>query len=580
MHKRGSPVAMGAAASLLAALVIASGWANPAALAQWLPGAQGMGTATALALLLVVVAGAWLLYRKVRPLAHELVTVHSRLRTLLDNVPSAVITTDEAGRIETANPAATRMFGYAPGEMEGRSLETMLAKPECGKSSSVLLPLGEAGSAQQATAAGGRVTEGVLGRWRSILKKAFASGQPDQFEFLLPIVGGFRIYQARITPEFARDGTVATVLTIAHDITDLKQAEAVLRESEQRIKGITANVPGMVYQCRRRAGEKALAFNYVNDSAPALCGLPPQDILADPEAFFRLIHSQDQGSFHETLERSADKLTVWNWEGRIIIAGGDEKWINLRATPRQTGTGDIIWDGIIFNITENKRAEQQIRQSREQLRELSAYHETAIENERKKIAREIHDELGQTLTALRMDVSVLGMNFGQDNPQLLEKIRPLKDLVDQTIRLARNVTAHLRPTALDLGITSAIEWLAEDFRKRTGIECKAKGIDKEIALDDNRATAVFRILQESLTNVIRHAAATRVEITLKQRKGMLSLKVRDNGRGFDPDGIRQKKSFGLVGIRERALALGGEVVIASAPDQGTTLSVSIPTETH
>lgn len=544
-----------------------------------------MGAATALALLLVVVAGAWLLYRKVRPLAHELVTVHSRLRTLLDNVPSAVITTDEAGRIETANPAATRMFGYAPGEMEGRSLETMLAKPECGKSSSVLLPPGEAGSAQQAMAAGapapgGRVTEGVLGRWRSILKKAFASGQPDQFEFLLPIVGGFRIYQARITPEFARDGTVATVLTIAHDITDLKQAEAVLRESEQRIKGITANVPGMVYQCRRRAGEKALAFNYVNDSAPALCGLPPQDILADPEAFFRLIHSQDQGSFHETLERSADNLTVWNWEGRIIIAGGDEKWINLRATPRQTCTGDIIWDGIIFNITENKRAEQQIRQSREQLREFSAYHETAIEEERKKIAREIHDELGQTLTALRMDVSVLGMNFGQDNPQLLEKIQPLKDLVDQTIQLARNVTAHLRPTALDLGITSAIEWLAEDFRKRTGIECKAKGIDKEIALDDNRATAVFRILQESLTNVIRHAAATRVEITLKQRKGMLSLKVRDNGRGFDPDGIRQKKSFGLVGIRERALALGGEVVIASAPGQGTTLSVSIPTETH
>src|SRR5574340_119375 len=492
MHKRVSPVAMGAVVSLLAALVIASGWANPAALAQWLPGAQDMG-ATALALLLVVVAGAWLLYRKVRLLAGGLVAVHSRLRTLLDNVPSAVITTDEAGRIETANPAAMRMFGYAPGEMEGRSLETMLARPECGKSPIALLPPGEAGSAQQAVAAGGRVTEGILGRWRSILRKVFASGQPDQFEFLLPVVGGFRIYQARVTPEFARDGTVATVLTIAHDITDLKQAEAVLRESEQRINGITANVPGMIYQCRRRAGEKALVFDYVNDGAPALCGLPPQDILADPEAFTRLIHSQDLGSFHETLERSADKLTVWNWEGRIIIAGGDEKWINLRATPRQTGTGDIVWDGIIFNITENKRAEQQIRQSREQLREFSAYHEAAIEEERKKIAREIHDELGQTLTALRMDVSVLGMNFGQDNPQLLEKIRPLKDLVDQTIQLARNATAHLRPTALDLGITSAIEWLAEDFRKLTGIECKAKGIDKEIALDDNRATAVFRI---------------------------------------------------------------------------------------
>lgn len=227
------------------------------------------------------------------------------------------------------------------------------------------------------------------------------------------------------------------------------------------------------------------------------------------------------------------------------------------------------------DITERKEADRRLEESRMQLRALAANRDDAREEERKHIARELHDELGQFLTALRMNVSLLRVRFGESNPALLEHVKNMTELVDRTIQVVRNVAASLRPAALDMGVQAALEWLVEEFVTHTGIPCELQVTEARIDLDDHRATAVFRVLQESLTNVARHADASQVKIVLQCNGQQYQIDVCDNGKGFDPDHTR-KKSLGLVGMRERVLILGGEFSIASKPGQGTTLEVRIP----
>jgi len=213
---------------------------------------------------------------------------------------------------------------------------------------------------------------------------------------------------------------------------------------------------------------------------------------------------------------------------------------------------------------------------KEQLARERAYElETSREEERKHLTREIHDELGQHLSALRMGVSVVGLEFGGKNPSLQGKIEGMVTLVDATIKVVRNVVSSLRPSALDMGVVSALEWLAEEFTGHTGVPCSLDVCEENIVLDDQRATTIFRIAQESLTNISRHAHASQVKISLERIDKHYVLQVRDNGVGFDT-ARRKKKSLGLIGIRERTSMLGGEVAIFSVPGVGTTIKVLIP----
>jgi signal transduction histidine kinase len=207
---------------------------------------------------------------------------------------------------------------------------------------------------------------------------------------------------------------------------------------------------------------------------------------------------------------------------------------------------------------------------------LAAQGEAVREEERKRLAREIHDEWGQILTALRMDVSLLRLQFGVRDAALLEKVQGMNVLLDRAIQSARDIVSNLRPTALDMGIVSAVEWLCNEFTQHNGTVCVMRTSDERIDLDEAHAVVAFRIVQESLTNVARHSDASHVEITLMQAAGVLHMAVRDNGRGFDAAIIPNRKSFGLLGMRERAIALGGTVEIASTPQQGTVVSFSMP----
>jgi signal transduction histidine kinase len=230
------------------------------------------------------------------------------------------------------------------------------------------------------------------------------------------------------------------------------------------------------------------------------------------------------------------------------------------------------------HINERKQAEEALRQSQEELRELASYQERIKEDERKRIAREIHDELGQNLLALRIDIAMLHARTGTTHPKLNKKVHSVLDHIDATMKAMRAIINNLRPTVLDLGLNAAIEWQVKDFQRRTGIACELMMPADELNVDDNRATALFRILQESLNNVFRHARASKTNISLKVEQERLFMSVSDNGVGIFPGCRRKANSFGLVGIKERISALGGEFSLEAGEESGTSLTVSIPLE--
>ncbi len=227
-------------------------------------------------------------------------------------------------------------------------------------------------------------------------------------------------------------------------------------------------------------------------------------------------------------------------------------------------------------VAERKHAEQALRESQARLRELAAYQEKLKEDERKRIAREIHDELGQTLLALRLDVAMLHARTADQHPRLHDKAGVALRYIDTTMRSIRSIMNNLRPPVLDLGLHAAMEWQVNEFRRMSGTPCELVIDSAELKLDDAHATAVFRVLQESLTNIVRHARATSVRVELKVDAHKLHMAVRDNGIGMYPSDRRKAHRFGLVGMEERICALGGELRIDTVPGSGTGVYVTMP----
>ena len=219
--------------------------------------------------------------------------------------------------------------------------------------------------------------------------------------------------------------------------------------------------------------------------------------------------------------------------------------------------------------------------SRERLRNLAARLHRVREEERTMIAREIHDELGQTLTGLRIDLSWMLERLPPRKKELVERARAALLLVDETLDTVRRLSHDLRPAMLDdLGLEAAIEWQVEEFARRAGCRCSVELKAGEIGLDNERDIVVFRILQEALTNVTRHAAADKVKVSLQSPDGHLVLEVADNGRGISEEEMRSSESIGLIGMRERAGAMGGRLNISRGGKGGTVVSVDVPLHRH
>jgi signal transduction histidine kinase len=225
---------------------------------------------------------------------------------------------------------------------------------------------------------------------------------------------------------------------------------------------------------------------------------------------------------------------------------------------------------------EFRESEAKLQLSNENLRRLGAHAEHIKEEERRRIAREIHDDLGQNLLALRIEADMLLARTGERHPRLNARVRATVQQIDVTIKSVRQIINDLRPNVLDLGLNAAVDWQIAEFRRRTGIRCELKECHQDIQISDHCATAMFRILQESLSNILRHAQATRVQVALQVERDWIWMSVGDNGIGFSPMGRHKPGSFGLVGIEERVNILGGSFEIHSAPDAGTTIHVAVP----
>lgn len=345
---------------------------------------------------------------------------------------------------------------------------------------------------------------------------------------------------------------------------------------------IVANAPGMVFQYVRSEDDQD-RIPFVSDQCFNLLGIPAETLQANPGLFMSLVLEEDQESLRRSRSQSAIHLSTWSWEGRLRIeAFHDVKWVSLRASPRREPGVGVIWEGILVNVTQSRQRETRLRQSHDRLREVSLHVIAAREHERIRIAREIHDDLGGNLTAIKIDLDWLTRHIADDDMLLLEKLRTVEQLINRTIDSIRRISRDLRPGIMDFGIVAAIEWEAREFSRRLGIACDVRCGDQDIELDQDAMVSVFRILQEALTNIAKHAHASHVSVRLNQveppgsAQPELVLEVRDDGCGITPTGREKPDSFGIRGMVERAGLLDGELVVEGGPGKGTTVRLSMP----
>jgi len=364
-------------------------------------------------------------------------------------------------------------------------------------------------------------------------------------------------------------GKILYQIVNVQDITARRLAEDVLRESEAMLA---------CAQAQGKLGSWQLDISNDRAVCSAECcrifGLP-HGTPFNYRTFIDCVHPDDR-AYVDRAWRAAMAGDPYDIQHRVVV-DGEVKWVRERAelefAPDWTPVRGI---GTAQDITELKRHEDELLRSRQNLRELAAHHEKVREAERTRIAREIHDELGQFLTALRMDTAMLKIRFGEGNPELLRHTDAMKKTIDTTIGVVRNLASSLRPGALDMGLVSAAEWLLSGFEERTRIRCHLHAPQEYLALDEECGTAAFRILQESLTNITRYAEAAEVSVRIELVDGVLEMDIRDDGVGFDQAEVRSRKTFGLMGMRERALQFGGESRIDTRPGAGTAVHIRIP----
>jgi PAS domain S-box-containing protein len=314
---------------------------------------------------------------------------------------------------------------------------------------------------------------------------------------------------------------------------------------------------------------------YVNRFGLEQLGLPLEKIIGKPrKSLFPAAVAESQGINLEKVFQTGKPLNV---ENRITF-GTREGWVNTWLVPFQKEKNRVQSIlGISRDITERKKAEEELQNSQKELRALSARLQSVREEERAKIAREIHDDLGQALTSLKLDSAWVMKNLLPDQTALKDKLQAMGKRIDQTVRSVRRLSTELRPRILDdFGLVAALEWQAQEFEKKTGLRCRFRSSLQRPDPDPDRSVAIFRIFQETLTNVVRHSGAQKVEAALRKEKKGLRLTIRDNGRGISEEEISRTKSLGLVGMRERAILFGGELTIQGKPGKGTTVILKIP----
>jgi two-component system sensor histidine kinase UhpB len=470
---------------------------------------------------------------------HELMeTAATEWRTTFDAINDAVFLFDQEGRIKRCNNAMLLMIGKPFGEIIGRRCWEVLhgvSEPP------------ERCALTRVHKSRHRETEALLrdNRW----------------------------FNVSIDPLQNQEGDFLGGVHIMTDITEQKRSEEALQQSEERFRNVVETMKVGL----STVNEKGV-LTYANEYYCNMLGYSMDEIIGRSTPDFLYYEGGRKAQEDIFAKRRMGMHDSTPYEITCRKKDGRKVYAIVSPTPQFDENGRYIGSfAIQTDITEHKQVEEELHSSREQLRDLTSYLQSVREEERTNIAREIHDELAQVLTALKMDVSWLDNRLPRDQMPLIEKTRSMSDLINTTIQTVKRISAELRPGILDdLGLVAAIEWQAEEFQHRTGIVCRVIIDPEELTVEKDRSTAIFRIFQETLTNVSRHAGASRVTVRLREKNGMLSLMVRDNGKGITKKQILDSKSFGLIGMRERVHPWGGAVDIKGIPGKGTTVLVDVP----
>jgi PAS domain S-box-containing protein len=355
------------------------------------------------------------------------------------------------------------------------------------------------------------------------------------------------------------------------------------QDANVRIRSITARVGDIIETAMDPiitidAKQRIVLFNSAAEKA---FGWPRKAMFGQP--LEKLLPERFRGAHRAHVNRFAHTgSTVRRMGGAAVLsalrANGDEFPIEASISQHRED-GRPLLSVVLRDVSERVRMDEQLRRSQDELRHFAAAANLARDQEQSRLARELHDELGQTLTVLQMDAAWCKSRVPGGDPMSVARHEKIETTLKEMVAATRRMATGLRPLMLDdLGLVPAVDWLVETFTQRHGIPCGLNVDAEELTLPNDKATAVFRIVQESLVNAGKHAQASKVDVFMRCAEGMLTVRVVDDGKGFSLDAPRKPNSFGLLGLRERALLSGGEIVILSAPGRGTSVVARIPLE--
>jgi len=471
----------------------------------------------------------------------------ARLNGIIESVMDGIITVDEHQNIVIFNAAAEAMFGCAAANVLGTPLGQFVPARSRDRHHAYVGDFGQTG-----------VTTRRMGG-QSEITGLRANGEefPMEASISQAVVGGKKLFTV-----------------ILRDITHRKQAEAALRDSAERYQRLVELVPNAIWV------EREQRITFVNQacvqilgaqSAEQLLGRSPLELI-HPD--YHALATTRRSRLREGLE--SEPLV----EKRVIRLDGEVRDVEITEASFYD-EGKLAVLAVLRDVTERKRAERELEESREQLRRLSTSLQAVREEEKTRIARELHDELGQSLTGLKMDLAQLGSQLRPEQSDALNRAKSMQSLLDTTVASVRRIATELRPLMLDdLGLVPTIEWLVHDFSQRSGIAVELTLPSAEFDVGPELSTAVFRVLQESLTNVARHAQASRVAVALSGTDNNVELRVQDNGKGIGAAGAGGAKTLGVLGMRERTAILGGTFTLESEPGMGTSIVMMIPRQSQ
>jgi PAS domain S-box-containing protein len=485
---------------------------------------------------------------RVRQAANRnLQSAEARVTDIVESAMDPLIAVDEQQRVVLFNAAAEKAFLWPRAAVLGQPLDKLIPQRFRGGHRAHIQRFADTG-----------VTSRRMGS-QMVLMALRADGE----EF--PI-------EASISQHAENGQKLFTV--ILRDIAERVRAESLLARSEARLRGILDSAMDAIITV-----DESQHIVIFNSAAEAMFGCAKDEAVGAPLAWFiperfRAVHGNHVRTFGQTGTASRRMGAL-----RIVTGlrrNGEEFPIDASISQIEEG-GAKLYTVILRDVTARVQAEEALLRSREELQQLGVIAHQAREQEKSRIARELHDELAQGLTALQMDVAWCKEKLPAGQDGMARKLQRMEALLDTTVSATRRIAADLRPLMLDdLGLVPAVEWLVENFTQRTGVPCELAVSTSDLNLHKLHAAAVFRIIQESLANIAKHARASRAEVAIEEGDGEVMISVRDDGRGFSIDDPRKPDSFGLVGLRERAYLLGGEATIISAPGQGTNVEVRLP----